>query len=138
MKRLLAFVTLAAAFVPGCGNVPEAREFNKALVAARQATCACDAHGLFGYSSEAECRAEFPPSEADQSCVEGLFKSLDADFGPHLECRAAAHDRYTACLNTKSCTDLARLGCLGTLNDEVEDCPDLPSEVQADLNECIN
>lgn len=138
MKRLLAFVTLAAAFVPGCGNVPEARDYNESLVAAAQASCACDAHGLLGFGSEAQCRAEFPPSEAEQGCVEALFKSLDPDFGPHLECLTAANQRYASCLNSKTCSDLARLGCLGDRNDEIEDCPDLPSDVQADVNDCLN
>jgi hypothetical protein len=138
MKRLLAFVTLAAAFVPGCGNVPEAKEYNESLVAAGGATCACNGHALLLFSSEAECRAEFPPSEAEQGCVEALFKSLDPDFGPHLDCRTAANQRYASCLNAKTCTDLARGSCVTELNDELEDCPDFPDEVQADLNDCLN
>lgn len=134
MKRLLAFVTVIAA----CGNVPEARDFNESLVAARAETCKCGNHSLLLFSSESECLAEFPPSEAEQSCVEGLFKSLDPDFGPHLECRAAANNRFASCLASKTCTDLGRLGCAGDLADEEEDCPDFPSEVQAELNDCLN
>jgi hypothetical protein len=134
MKRLLAFVTVIAA----CGNVPEARDFNESLVAAGQASCQCNGHLLLLFSSESECVAEFPPSEAEQGCVESLFKSLDPDFGPHLECRTAANQRYASCLSSKTCSDLARGSCVGDLTDEIEDCPDLPDDVQADLNDCLN
>lgn len=138
MKRLLTFVILAAAFVPGCGNVPEAKEYNESLIAAGQASCACDAHVVLGFGSEADCRVEFPPSEGEQACVEALFKSLDADFGPHLDCRTGANQRYASCLNSRTCSDLERLGCLGELNDELNDCPDFPGDVQQELTECLD
>lgn len=138
MKRLLSIVPVLAALATGCGNVPEAKDFNDSLSAARTASCACDAHVLLGFGSESECAAEFPPSEGERACVEALFKSLDADFGPHLECRTAANQRYASCLSSKTCSDLERLGCPGQLLDEEEDCPDFPSEVQQELNECLN
>lgn len=131
----LRALPLLAALLAGCGNVPEAKDFNDSLVAGALASCAC---GGLTYGSEEQCRAEFPPDEADQACVEALFKSLDADFGPHLECRSAAQQRYAACLNGKSCTDLARVGCYTQLIDEEEDCPDFPAEVQTDLNQCLD
>jgi hypothetical protein len=138
MKRLLSLVPVIAALAAGCGNVPEAKDYNDALVAVGVAECACGAHVLFGAESEAECQAEHPPSEGEQACVEALFKSLDPDFGPHLECRTAAENRYASCLSSKTCSDLARAGCLGERIDELEDCPALPDDVQKELNECLN
>lgn len=128
----LALTLLAA--LAGCGNVPEARDFNEALVASSLASCACG----FSDEAEADCRATAPPDESDQACVEALFKSLDADFGVHLDCRTAANQRYADCLNSKTCTDLERLGCLAQYLDEEEDCPDFPSEVQNDLAQCLD
>jgi hypothetical protein len=131
----LRAIPLLAALFAGCGNVPEAKDFNESLVASALASCGC---GGLTYGSEDKCRAELPPDEGDQACVEALFKSLDADFGPHLDCRTAANQRYAACLNGKSCTDLARLGCVTQLADEEEDCPDFPTDVQNDLNQCLD
>ena len=136
MKRMLTpLLSVAVALVAGCGIGPHVDDYTDALVASAVASCAC---GGLTYSSEEECRAEFPPDGGDQACLEALFKNADGDFEGHLDCRAAAHNRAAACANAKTCTDLARLGCLTQLVDELEDCPALPAEIQRDHDECLN
>jgi hypothetical protein len=138
MKRLFKpLLPLFVAVAAGCGVGPHVDDYNESLVASWHATCTCDGWKP-QYSSEAECRAGRAPDAAEQACVEALFKNIDGDYEPHLDCRTAAQNRYTGCLNSKSCTDLARLGCLGDYLDEVEDCPDLPSDVDQELAECLN
>lgn len=134
-RRSLRAIPLLAALAAACGNAPEAKDFNEALVAAALAECGC---GGLTYGSETDCRAQHPPDGTEQACVESLFKSLDVDYGPHLECRTAARNTYAACLNGKSCTDLARLGCFGDLLSAENECPDFPSDVQNDLNQCLD
>lgn len=137
MKRLvMPVLSVLVAFAAGCGIGPHVDDFNEAVVAAQQATCACG--GDVGYSSEEECRVERPPSAADQACVEALFKNIGGDYEAHLDCRTAAQNRFASCLSSKTCTDLARLGCAGELADDLEDCPAFPDNVQRDLNECLN
>jgi hypothetical protein len=134
MKRLVmpvlsAFVALAS----GCGIGPHVDDFNESVVAAEAANCACPV----GTSVEA-CRAERIPTAAEQACVEALFKNIDGDYEAHLDCRTAVNNRLAACLNSRTCTDLARLGCGVDALDELEDCPKFPSDVQKELNECLN
>lgn len=135
MKRLLTFVILAA-FAPACGNVPEAKDFNESVVAYKLAECAC-APELQGYGSVDACRADHPPSEGEQACVKELFKSIDADFGPTLDCRTGANQVYAGCLNSRSCTDLARVGCFTDWLGDLNACPDFPNDVQKELDECL-
>lgn len=134
-RRSLRAIPLLALLAAACGNGPEVKDFNEALVASALAECGC---GGLTYGSEEDCRAKHPPTEADQACVEALFKNTDIDYGPHLECRTAARNTYAACLNSKSCTDLARLGCFGDWLADDNDCPDFPSDVQVDLNQCLD
>ncbi len=135
MKRLIGLFVLSAAV--GCGIGPHVDDYLDAAAAAAAATCACDGYKVLLYSSEEECLAEFPPDEAERGCVESLFKAQSADYEAHLDCRAGAANRLAACLNGKTCTDLARLECLTQYGDEEEDCADFPSELQADLDECL-
>lgn len=138
MKRLFKpLLPLLAVVAAGCGIGPHVDDYNAALVASAQATCICDGWKP-QFSSEAECRAERPPSEAKQACVEALFKNIEGDYEAQLDCATAALNRAAACVNGKTCTDLARLQCPFTLAAELDDCPDLPNDVQQELNECLN
>ena len=136
MKRLFGLFVLSAAV--GCGIGPHVDDYVDAVAAGSVASCACEGYKILLFSSEEECRAEAPPDEAERGCVEALFKAQSADYEAHLDCRTAANQRYAACLNSKTCTDLARLECLAQLADEEEDCPDFPSDVQNDLNQCLD
>ncbi|MBZ5714566.1 hypothetical protein K7C98_35485 [Nannocystis pusilla] len=129
-------MSLSSVFVAvatGCGIGPEIDDFNQSAVAAAVADCPC---GHIGYSSEEECRAEAPPTAAEQACVEALFKNIEGDYEPHLVCRTGANNRFANCLTSKTCSDLARLACLTDYADEVEDCPAFPADVQQELTEC--
>lgn len=137
MKRLSGLFVLSAAL--GCGIGPHVNDFNDAVVAASAASCRCEGYLVLfqGYTSEEQCLAEWPPDEAEQGCVESLFKAQDVDYQDHLDCRTGALNRLASCLNGKTCTDTARLGCVTQYADEEEDCPDVPAELQQDLDECL-
>ena len=134
MKRFITFFPFTVALAIGCGN-SSIRFFNESLVDTAIALCSCSS---LDYESEEECRAEFPPDKTEQACVEALFESLEQDFRPHLECRVEANNHYTECLNSKTCTDLERVGFYAQWVDEEAACPNFPSEVQKDLSECLN
>ncbi|WP_143140334.1 hypothetical protein [Nannocystis exedens] len=131
----MPIVSVLVAFAAGCGVGPHVDDFNESLVAAAVAGCAC---GNIGYSSEEECRAEAPPDEGEQACIEALFKNAEANYEAQLDCRTAVNNRLASCLNSKSCTDLARLGCGGEAAEDLEDCPDLPNDINQELAECRN
>jgi hypothetical protein len=134
MKRLsMSLLSVFVAVATGCGIGPEIDDFNEAAVAAASANCECP--GLL-YGSEEECRADTVPTAAEQACVEALFKNIEGDYEPHLVCRTNATNRLASCLNSRTCTDLARLTCGTDYADEVEDCPAFPADVQQELNEC--
>lgn len=134
MKRLFTPVTsVLLVIAASCGIGPTVDDYNDSLVAAALAGCPC---GHIGYSSEDECRAEAPPTAAEQACIEALFKNVEGDYEAHLDCRAAVNNRFASCLNAKTCTDAARLGCGLDYADEIEDCPDLPADVEQELAEC--
>jgi hypothetical protein len=136
MKRLsMPIVSVLVALAAGCGVGPHVDDFNESLVAQALAGCAC---GNIGYSSEEECREVAPPSAGEQACVEALFKNAEGDYEAQLDCRTAAQNRLASCLNSKSCTDLARLGCAGEAADDLNDCPDLPNDINKELFECLN
>jgi hypothetical protein len=136
MKRLsMPLLSVFFAVAVGCGIGPEIDDFNESAVAAALAGCDC---GGLPYGSEEECREEAPPNAAEQACVEALLKNTDGDFEPHLVCRTGANNRLTNCLNSRTCTDLARLTCLTDYADEVEDCPAFPADVDQELRECAN
>lgn len=137
MKRLFKpLLSLLVGFALGCGIGPHVDDYNESLVAAALATCTC---GGFTFGDEAKCRAEFPPNGAEQGCLEALFKNTEGDWEAHLDCRAAANNRYASCINGSSCTDLLRrLECLNQLNDELEDCPKFPSELKRDHDDCLD
>lgn len=137
MKQITLLFPLILPLAIGCGNVPEAKDFNESLVAARRAFCSCDGYKLL-YSSEQECQSEFPPSEAQQACVETLFKNLNADFGGNLECLTSVNYNYATCLNSRTCSDLERFKCLPEWSDQQEDCPKFPDDVQRDLDDCLD
>ncbi|WAS92329.1 hypothetical protein [Nannocystis punicea] len=134
MKRLsMPIVSVLVALAAGCGVGPHVDDYNESLVAAAVAGCPC---GHVGYSSEEECRAEAPPTAGEQACIEALFKNAEANYESQLDCRTAVNNRLASCLNSKSCTDLARLGCGLDAAEDLEDCPDLPGDIEQELLEC--
>ncbi|MFY0535295.1 hypothetical protein [Nannocystis pusilla] len=78
------------------------------------------------------------PSAGEQACVEALFKNADGDYEAQLECRTAVQNRLANCLNSKTCTDLARLGCAGEALEDEADCPDLPNDINNELRQCLD
>jgi hypothetical protein len=138
MKRLFEpLLVLSVALAAGCGIGPHVDDYLDALVAWEQTTCGCDSwKGT--HDSEAQCRAERPPTAAEQACVEALFKNTPGDYEVQLDCAAAAYNRASACLGGKTCTDIARAACPFDLVGELADCPDLPNDVLQELNECLN
>jgi hypothetical protein len=132
MKRLsMSLLSVFVAVATGCGIGPEIDDFNESAVAAASAKCECPI-----LTSEEACRAETIPTEAEQACVEALLKNTEGDFEPHLTCRTAAYNRLASCLNSRTCTDVARVTCDVDYGDEVEDCPAFPADVQQELIEC--
>ncbi|MCY0993080.1 hypothetical protein OV203_38415 [Nannocystis sp. ILAH1] len=136
MKRLsMPIVSVLVALAAGCGVGPHVDDYNESLVAAALASCSC---GNGGYSSEEECREEAPPDAGEQACVEALFKNAEANYEAQLDCRTAVQNRLASCLNDKTCTDLARLGCAGEALEDEADCPDLPNDINNELRQCLD
>ena len=133
MKRLaMPLLSVFFAVASGCGIGPEIDDFNESAVAAAAAGCEC----TIPPRTEEQCRADTIPTAAEQACVEALLKNTDGDWEPHLVCRTGANNRLASCLNSRTCTDLARLACLTDYADEVEDCPAFPADVERELAEC--
>lgn len=132
MKRLsMPIVSVLVALVAGCGIGPHVDDYNESLVAAALAGCGCSAN-------EDECREDAPPSAGEQACVEALFKNAEGDYEAQLDCRTAVQNRLASCLNSKTCTDLARLGCAGEAIEDEADCPDLPNDINNELRQCLD
>ncbi|HEY0137561.1 MAG TPA: hypothetical protein VGB85_25930, partial [Nannocystis sp.] len=74
---------------------------------------------------------------AERGCVEGLFADAKVDYSAVLDCRAEAYARTATCLNSLTCTDTARGDCYKDLVEDIDACPDLPDDVEKDLNDCI-
>lgn len=139
MKRLhKPLLSLLVGVALGCGIGPHIDDYNESLVATALASCACGGHAVLQFASEEECRAKAPPSASEQACIEALFKNVSGEFEVHLDCRTAANNRYASCLNSRTCTDLARAQCFLDWLDEIEDCPKFPAELEKDHNECLN
>jgi hypothetical protein len=89
------------------------------------------------YASTEECLMDLPANSAERGCVEGLFKDASVDYSAVLDCRADAQNKASVCLNALTCTDTARLDCYTAANDEINKCPDLPNDVEAQLTDCL-
>lgn len=143
LSSLSACLVLVAA---ACGGPEkEANEYVDAVAATRTAICACDGYTLWPvlitgetFSSEEQCRAEFPPDSSARGCVEGLFADQVTDYSAQLDCFEAAERAFSSCLGGKTCTDTARASCLEDYQDDIDACPELPGDVQTDLSDCLN
>jgi len=93
--------------------------------------------GKTPYGSTEECLADLPANSAERGCVEGLFGDNAVDYSAVLDCRADVFSRGSSCLNALTCTDTARTGCYSDLNDDLDACPDLPDDVEKQLNDCL-
>lgn len=147
MRQLLRLVPFILGIGLACA--PDERDYvGQYLTASDSAlreVCECDYNNPlvllgFGYTafdSVQSCEAEVGIDSAERGCVSGLFADEATDYSAVLDCRADAAGRASACLNGKTCTDTARIDCFSQYGDEVEDCPDLPDDVENKLNDCL-
>jgi hypothetical protein len=128
-----------------CGGEPRSvGDFIESADRYARSVCECDYNSLAllfagkaPYESRDACLADLPANSAERGCVEGLFEDAPVDYSAVLDCRADAFARVAACLNSLTCTDTARGDCYENLDDEYKLCPDLPKDVEDDLNDCL-
>ncbi len=146
LKRLALLSLLLAPTACGDSESAAVGDFIDGLDGYARNICECDYDngllllfaGKSAYESKEACDADLPPSSAERGCVSGLFQDAETDYTAVLDCRSDAYARLNTCLGSKTCTDTARGDCLKTLADEIEDCPDLPESVEAQLTDCLN
>ena len=146
MTFLQRLALSALLLVPACndGESGVVADYLDSADAYARGVCECEYNNallLLGlhppYGSPEECLMDLPANSAERGCVEGLFKDASVDYSAVLDCRADAQRKATACLNSLTCTDTARIDCYTTASDEIQLCPDLPNDVESQLTDCL-
>ena len=144
-QRLALLCSLLAPLSCGGGGEPESvGAFIDGADRYARSVCECDYDnpalllaGKVPFDTKEECLADLPTNSAERGCVEGLFSDAAVDYSAVLDCRAGAYGRAAGCLNSLTCTDTMRFDCYETHDDEFRACPDLPNDVEQQLNDCL-
>ncbi len=143
---LVALVSVASVTTVSCGGgepesvgayIDSADRYARSVCECEYNSLALLFAGKTPYKSKEACLSDLPANSAERGCVEGLFGDAVVDYSAVLDCRADAYARSSTCLNALTCTDTSRTDCYDALDDEYKQCPDLPNDVEKQLNDCL-
>ena len=142
--RLALLCSLLAPLSCGGGEPESVAGFIDGIDHYARSVCECEYNSLAllfagkkPYGSTEECLADLPANSAERGCVEGLFSDAAVDYSAVLDCRADVYARGASCLDALTCTNTARGDCYKNIDDDYKACPDLPDNVDQQLNDCL-
>ncbi len=105
-----------------------------------QIDVACDCYAELTYPSRSACEDDLGfigPSR--ERCVKDAYADDEASSQAHLECVLPLLEEYTECVNDRvTCSDLRELiPCNEDYDLGLRSCPEVPTNVQRDLDDCF-
>lgn len=142
IKHVGVGVVASLLSIAGCsggdgGNLYD--EYSGAEAAAIATVCEC--YEANGFTSAAECEEEInenPPTVEEEDCLRAVFDANEAELAAAVACEMDAFDAAQRCVNdVNECDETELEACIDAVETSVEDCPDVPTNVEELVQACF-